>query len=100
MAKSTVWNVFTMILTLIVSLMAWTLIIGVKQSGYNSPSMFNNYSIFKEIVWSTAEKAYIERYALYSEDSGKQYYDRTKDIWNSCAGTAYSDSRSTCSLEP
>jgi hypothetical protein len=100
--KSVILNTFEVIAVLIVSLMAWIIVIGTYQSGYDSPSMFNNYSAFKEYAWSAAEKAYIQRYALYSEDSGADYFYRTNSIWTSAASangaTIYQDARTTCSI--
>lgn len=80
--KSAIWYVFSIITVLIVSLIAWTVVIGVFESGYNSPSMFNNYSTFKEYVWYSLESSYADRYAAYTERAGLDYYLRTSESWD------------------
>ena len=80
--KSTVWHVFSIITVVIVSLMAWNIIIGVVESGYDSPSMFNNYSYFKEYVWYQLESGYAQKYAAYTERAGLDYYQRTSLSWD------------------
>lgn len=85
--KSVVWNVFSIITVLVMSLMAWSAVIGVYASGFDAPSMFNNYSMFKENVWYTLESAYADRYAAYTERAGVDYYLRTDDSWDAVVGT-------------
>ena len=80
--KSAVWYVFSIITVLVMSLMAWTVVIGVYESGYNSPSMFNNYSTFKEYVWYSLEANYAEKYTAYTEKAGYEYYLRTSESWD------------------
>ena len=86
MVKSNLWRIAKIVIALGVSLIAWTLIVGLQ--GLDGPS------IVKENLWYGMSKSYANIIVSDTDGMGYGYAIRLSDTWNSVNnGVAYTDSR-------